>query len=208
MPKVTDRLLRLRIDFDGYLTARTLGELLICVDEIYDDVLYAQAPHYRALPGADAARLRVRGAAPGSLIVDLVSGATQVIQATDPALKATIAGVPALAALAKMVRTAVDWGLEVRGRVREQNHQTEIQRLELTERRLELLGQTNQMLTELASTPGDSPDESPSASRSVALTRASEALTTDVAKLAQVIARGTVTGVTTELVDEDRRALP
>jgi hypothetical protein len=128
----------MRLDFENYLNLRDLGELFVLMDEAYDALLYAFAPDLRNLQRYEATRLRFRTARPGSVFIDIMTGIAQVIQSTDPALKASIAGPPTLMALVKLVKDTADWALDFRRRQRELAADEAIRELDLRQRRQEL----------------------------------------------------------------------
>jgi hypothetical protein len=91
--------LHIHIRFD-YLNAQQLGRLLLGLDGIYEDVLYAEAPHLKGLPSSGQARLRVGTVRTGnSITVEVVQGITQVAASADPTLVGIASGAGTLLTL-------------------------------------------------------------------------------------------------------------
>ncbi|GID27850.1 hypothetical protein [Paractinoplanes brasiliensis] len=209
MTNPAEQVMRVRIDYEGYFNALDLGEILVCLDGIYDQLLYSAYPAYRALPGARAARLRLRSLHSGSFVIDLATGVTQVIESLDPMVRATIAGLPALATLAKITKDAADWALDFRGRIRTQDFEARSREFELAERQLDLderrralLGPMTGELRELRSSVNSTHAETTNVPvhQGHDLEEAGDAIGRDRARLEEVIVRSTITAVTTELL--------
>jgi hypothetical protein len=132
--------LRIYIDYE-YLAAEQLGELLVGVHEIYNDILYSETQHLRQLPTAPQARVRVDAInTGGSVVVSLVQGITQVVGSSNPMLVGVTSGVAALAATSKIILRGLSRSLDVRDKWRRGDREDEAKRLELDSRRIENLG--------------------------------------------------------------------
>jgi hypothetical protein len=132
--------LRIYIDYE-YLAVQQLGELLVELNELFDKILYAEAPYLRDLSSAPAARLRIASVVTGeSITVCVTQGVMQVIGSSDPALVRVVGGAGALVVLGRLVIRLLSRVVDLRAKWRHDNRADESQQLELAEKRLDLIG--------------------------------------------------------------------
>lgn len=128
------------LDYE-YLAAQQLGDLLLGLHGVFDELLYADAPYLRQLPSAPAARLRIETVETGnSVTVYLAHGITQLVGSADPALVRVMSGAVALTATGRLVIRLLHRAEDLRAKILRDNRADERAQLELAEQRLELAG--------------------------------------------------------------------
>jgi hypothetical protein len=132
--------LRIYIDYD-YLAAQQLGDLLIGLHGLFDEILYADAPYLRQLPSAPAARLRIQRIDTGnSVTVYLMQGITQVVKSADPTLVSVTSGTAALAAAGTLILRLLRRAEDLRAKWQHDSRLDEQRKIELAGKRLDLAG--------------------------------------------------------------------
>ncbi len=132
--------LRIYIDYE-YLAAQQLGELLLGVHGLFDDLLYADAPYLRELPSAPAARLRIETVETGgSITVSVVHGITQLVGSADPALVSVTSGLAALVATGSLVLRLLNRAEDLRAKWLRDHRIDEHHKLELADKQLDVIG--------------------------------------------------------------------
>lgn len=140
-----------------YLAAEQLGILLTELHRMFDKVLYADRPAFRTLPDAPEARLRIETVVTGdSITIAVVQGITQVIGSADPAMAGIVGGAAALYVVGRLLLGILNRIEALRARVLRDNRENDRGHLELDAKRLELLGQ-QQELTARPTAELDSP---------------------------------------------------
>jgi hypothetical protein len=131
--------MRVYLDYD-YLAAQQLGELLVGLHGLFDEIQYAGAPYLRQLPTAAAARLRIEAAETGrSITVTLVPGLTQLVASADPALVSVVSGAAVLAAVGTAIMRVLSRAEGLRAKWRHDNRVDEMERLEIADKRLDVI---------------------------------------------------------------------
>lgn len=132
--------LRLYIEYE-YLAAQQLGELLAQLHLLFDELQYAEAPYLRQLSSTPAARLRVASAATGeSITVYLAQGIMQLVKSSDPALTTIVGGTTGLVVLGRLLIPLLNRIGALRAQWRRDNRTDEYQRLQVTEKEIEVKG--------------------------------------------------------------------
>jgi hypothetical protein len=131
--------IRVYLDYD-YLAAQQLGEFLLGLHGLFDEVQYAAAPHLRQLPSAPAARLRIETAETGgSITLSLVAGVTQLVGSADPALVSVLSGVTVLTIVGTAITRVLSRAEDLRAKWRHDNRVDEVERLEIADKRLDVI---------------------------------------------------------------------
>jgi hypothetical protein len=126
------------IDYE-YLAAQQLGDLLLGLHGVFDDLLYADEPYLRQLPSAPAARLRIQAIETGnSMTVYLVHGVTQLVGAADPALVSVASGAATLTATGMLILRLLHRAEDLRGKYLRDSRADEQAQLDLADKRLDL----------------------------------------------------------------------
>jgi hypothetical protein len=131
--------IRIYLDYD-YLAAQQLGQLLLGMHGLFDEIQYADAPYLRQLPSAPAARLRIEHAETGgSIVVSFVHGVTQLVGSADPALVSVVSGVTALTATGTLIVRLLSRTEDLRAKWRHNHRVDEIERLEVADKQLDVI---------------------------------------------------------------------
>lgn len=122
-----------------YLAVQQLGILLLELHGLFDELLYADAPVFRDLPSAPAARLRVETVVTGeSITISVVQGVTQVVASADPSVVGIASGMAALSAAGMLLLRLLHRAEDLRAKWLRDSRENDRQHLELDGKRLEL----------------------------------------------------------------------
>jgi hypothetical protein len=129
-----------------YLAAQQFGELLLGLQGVYDELLYADAPFLRQLPSAPAARLRIETIETGnSVTVYLAHGITQLVGSADPSLVRAAGGVAALTATGTLIMRLFHRAEDLRAKFLRDSRANEREQIEIASKKLDLAGKAREL---------------------------------------------------------------
>jgi hypothetical protein len=122
-----------------YLAAEQLGGLLLGLHGVYDELLYADEPVMRQLPGGPAARLRIAAVETGnSVTVYLAQGITQLVGSADPSLIQVAASTAALTATGALILRFAHGLEKLRAKIMSDNRTNELAEIDVADKRMDL----------------------------------------------------------------------
>jgi len=134
-----------------YLAVQQLGTLLLELDGLFDELLYADAPDLRELPSAPAARLRIQTVVTGeSITVSVIQGVTQIAGSADPSMVGIASGMAALSAAGMLLLRLLHRAEDLRAKWLRDSRENDQQHLELARKRLELRGRELELNASMA----------------------------------------------------------
>lgn len=138
------------IDYD-YLAAEQLGGLLLGLHGVYEELLYADAPFMRELPGASAARLRIDTVETGnSVTVHLAQGITQLVGSADPSLVQVAGSTAALTATGVLILRFAHSFENLRAKIMRNSRTNELAEIEVADKRIDLAAKAREASTSRA----------------------------------------------------------
>lgn len=134
-----------------YLAVQQLGVLFLGLHGLFDELLYADVPEFRELPGAAAARLRIETVATGdSITVSVVQGVTQIAGSADPSLVGVASGLAALSGAGMLLLRLLHRAEDLRAKWLRNSRENDERELDLAGKRLDLLGKELQLSDRVA----------------------------------------------------------
>jgi hypothetical protein len=126
------------LDYE-YLAAQQLGGLLLGTHGVYDELFYADAPFWRQLPNAPAARLRIDTVETGnSVTVFLAQGITQLVGSADQPLVQVASSTAALTATGALILRFLHGWVNLRAKITRTSREHKLAQIEVADKGLDL----------------------------------------------------------------------